>query len=143
TGAITLIFNSNFNFGATSDISGVAGSAVSFIGGTQQINGTFTVPNLIVGDAQTTFNIPLNLSTLKLLGTGVGILSSGNTTNISGLFTWNAGTLAGGGVVNANGGIAFGTALTQTLDKSTLNLPSGQTANSGLVLSIQNGGIFN
>ena len=40
-GGATLIFNSNFTFGASSDLSG-AGS-ILFTGGTQTINGTYGV----------------------------------------------------------------------------------------------------
>ena len=137
----TLQISSDFNFSASSDLTG-AGS-VNFSNGTQQINGTFTVPAVTIsGGVSTNFNVPVSLSTLDLTG---GTLAGSSTVTVSGSINWVNGNMAGSGVTNANGGIVFGNT-TLNLNQRTLNLAAGQTAAmSGANTRIQflNGAIFN
>ncbi len=135
-GGATLDINSDFTFAASSDLTGTG--TLIFDGGTQQINGTYTLPGLNISGASTTFNIPLNVTTFDIAG---GTFSSALTTNVSGLLTWMGGTLTGGGVIDANGGISYSSA--GTLNGITLNNAAGQTATmAGPVLSMSNGAVF-
>ncbi len=63
------------------------------------------------------------LSNSGTLTSGVGSIFA-----TTGLLTWTAGMLKGGGIFNANAGIALSGSVTTTLDGSTLNNPAGQFA---------------
>ena len=69
-GGATVIFNSNFTFGASSDLSG-AGS-ILFTGGTQTINGTYGLSTLNKSGGTTSFNIPLSLTTVNFTAGTLG-----------------------------------------------------------------------
>jgi hypothetical protein len=132
---------SDFTFAASSTISG-AGSG-TFTNGTQQINGTYTLPVINVsGTANANFNTPTSVTTVNLSG---GTLGGSGTLDINGLFSWSGGSLVGAGVTNANGGIAFGNGQVN-LNQRTLNNAAGQTATLSAAsgpIAFLNGAIFN
>ncbi len=151
----TLLLDSNFTFAGSSDLSGAG--VINFSGGTQSINGTYSLPGLLITGATLNLNIPLTVSNFSLTS---GLLTGTTTLNVSGPFNWSGGTMSGSGITNANGGIVFGNGDT-FLTQRTLNLPGGQTAalsqantrfffqsasvfnNAGTFLAQNNQGLFN
>ena len=135
----TLLLNSNFTFGATSDLTGAG--VINFNGASQQLNGTYTLPDLNLNGSTLTSNIALNVARFNFLS---GTFSSAQSLNLSGLFTWNSGTLSGSGAANANGGILLNSG-TVSLNGKTLNNASGQstTLSGGAQVAFLNGAIWN
>jgi hypothetical protein len=139
----TLLVSGSYDFAAGSSIAGAG--TVDFGADFQTIEGNFNMVNLIIHGSQTTFNVPISIGSFDF---DAGILSSSQTVDIAGLFTWNGGgfgTITGGATVNANGGITFNDG-TAVLDGSTVNNAMGQIAAlsfPAVVLDLQNGGTFN
>ncbi len=89
-----------------------------------------------------TLDIPITIQNFTL---GAGTVTGANSLTINQVFTWNGGTLAGGGVFNANGGISMAGGSQLNLNAATLNNAAGQTAtDSGFHdFGLQSGGIIN
>ena len=132
--------NSNFNFGATSDLAGAG--VINFNGGSQQLNGTYSLSDLNLSGSSLTSNIALNVAAFNFLN---GTFTSAQPLNVSGLFTWNTGTLTGSGAANANGGLLLNSS-TVSLNGKTLNNAAGQTTTltgASAQIAFLNGAIFN
>jgi mannose-6-phosphate isomerase-like protein (cupin superfamily)/predicted secreted protein len=150
-----IIWNSDFNFAASSNIHG-AGSA-TFTGGTQNVNGSYTLGAINKTGGTTNFNTAVSTGAVNLSG---GTLGGSGNIDVSGLFTWTGGLLTGAGALNANGDLLINGGFI-TLSGRTLNLAAGQTAtmtgdaarfflsngavfnNSGTFLAQNNQGLFN
>ena len=162
-GAI-LRFASNFNLAATADVAG-AGN-VEFNSGTINLGGTYNITGATAFTGATVnFNAPitslgtgpLNVSggtvnfnsnavtvpALNLIGGNLGGTADLTST---GLLSWNIGTIAGSGAINANGGLALTGNSGLSLFGRSLNNAAGQTATlSGSTTSLNfgNGALFN
>ena len=74
-----------------------------------------------------------------------GTFTSAQPLNVSGLFTWNTGTLTGSGAANANGGLLLNSS-TVSLNGKTLNNAAGQSTTltgASAQIAFLNGAIFN
>ncbi len=99
--------------------------------------------NATINSGTVTLNLPVTIESFALNG---GILTGTNPLTANQLFTWSAGSLSGGLVLNANGGILFNGAGTVTLDGATLNNATGQTATmngTGASVLLNNAAVFN
>ncbi len=152
TGSFAISSGATLNFAAgTYDLN--AGSTLSGAG-TMQVSGpgrlNFNAGSLnltgtmSISGGEANFNAAASTAQLVLSG---GNLSGSAALTVSGLFTWNGGTLSGTGVTNANGGILMDGTL--ALDQRTLNNAAGQTATQAATLNndanlvFSNGATFN
>ncbi|MBS0660590.1 MAG: FecR domain-containing protein [Verrucomicrobia bacterium] len=146
-----LRFGGNFTFDAASQLDG--GGAIEFRAGTQTFGGSYLgTGTLVVSGGALTFTADQSLATLQLSG-GSLAAGAGRSVTINSPLLWNVGTaaLTGGGTFNANGGATFGgSAFSDLLGGSILNLASGQTAlhngsnqiRLGGGSSLRNAGVF-
>ena len=115
---------------------------INFNGGSQQLNGTYSLSDLNLSGSSLTSNIALNVAAFNFLN---GTFTSAHPLNVSGLFTWNTGTLTGSGATNANGGLLLNSS-TVSLNGNTLNNAVGQTTTltgASAQIAFLNGAIFN
>ena len=89
-----------------------------------------------------TLNLPITIQNFTL---NSGTVTGANALTVSQMFSWTAGTLSGGLVLNANGGLSLAGTGLLTLNGATLNNPLGQTATDSGAHSfvLANGAIFN
>src|SRR5947209_10543969 len=115
--------------------------AVIFAGGSQELNGSYSLADLNVNGSNVTLNIPVTVTAFNL---ATGTVTANSPLNVDGQFTWDGGTLAGSSVTNANGGILIDQNQV-VLSGTTLNNAAGQVATlaGGASLGFFNGAVFN
>ncbi|MFI5454980.1 MAG: beta strand repeat-containing protein [Isosphaerales bacterium] len=128
--------------GSADDVTiNTSANVVHSAGFTDTINSlTSTQPLSIAGGT-------LSIASASTIGSTVfigGTLSGTGTITVSGLLTFNDGTISGSCTVNADGGTSETQNGDITLDGCTFNNPAGQTITSGLWLVVfRDGAVFN
>ncbi len=135
-----LEFANSFTLAASSAVSGAG--AVNFTFGTQQINGSFSVNDIMVAGGTANFNTATSVQSATL---NSGTIGGSGAFDTNGLFTWSGGNLSGTGTFNANGGTLMTGNVPIVLNTRTLNLAAGQTTTYGgnAKLFFQSGAIIN
>jgi hypothetical protein len=143
----------------------ITGNNVVFDGGTVNINTTYNLTggtttisgatvnfnpastltsigaDLVVSAGTVNFNSGEGVAPTTVHMTG-GTLAGSDALTITGLFTFNGGTLGGSGIANANGGIDM-TSNTRTVDTRTLRNAADAVFSAAGYLYLSNGGVFN
>jgi autotransporter-associated beta strand protein len=129
SGAFTIADGAGLTFAASyallpgASIVSSSSSSISMTGGTLTLGTDIAASNLTLGD---------------------GVISGPGGLALSGASTWNAGTMAGGGVTRLNAGASLnmtGTFGSPTLNGRTLDL-AGSATDDSPTLVVQNGGVM-
>jgi uncharacterized repeat protein (TIGR01451 family) len=119
------IFGGTHNFDAASSISGAGAVTLSF--GTVNANGDYDITGLTtVSGATLNFNTAGTIAIADYTQTS-GTLGGASNVPVTGLLTWNGGTMGGTGTTTANGGIVLDTNTQKILSRPLVN-PALQTA---------------
>jgi hypothetical protein len=141
TGTLSFEGGGNSTLGAGSTVTGPGGVHVATnlsVLGTYNIGGATTLDGGTLSFAQ-----DVTLPTLILNG---GTLTGAGNITVSGLLTWNNGSMTGGGRTKANGGVALSStnsASFPTLDGRELDNAGTATFTGTSFLLIINGGLWN
>ena len=88
---------------------------------------------IIATGTNVTRNSSVTVQSLLLQNAGAALTVTGDLT-ITGLFTWEAGTIAGAGSLICNGGALFQTSSTKTLEDKDLQLNAASTWSGGMIV---------